>query len=49
MKNWDINLWRWRHRFTLLFTIERWNDGDEWRVYFLVWEINISKKDELED
>lgn len=39
-----LNIWRSRHSFTLLFKLERWNDGNQWRLYFLFWEFNWDRE-----
>lgn len=39
---WKVQIWP-SGGFALLFHWElNWNDGDEKRIYFLKWEINIS-------
>jgi len=45
INKWRYNIWfnSWFH-FTFLFKIERWNSGDEWRLFILFWEINITKE-----
>ena len=42
---WSIQIWFTKYKFNLGISLERWNDGDEWRIYFLFWEINIHKKE----
>lgn len=42
-QEWEIAVFRNMHCFCLGIHIQRWNKGDEWRIYLLFWEIDISK------
>jgi len=42
---WQLNIWSWGHKWTLGFSLERWNNGEEWRLYFLIWEFNLALVD----
>jgi len=43
---WTVCIWKTKG-FSFLFHYEwKWNNGNEKRLYFLWWEINISKENE---
>ena len=46
---WKIRCWYNKYKWTLGLHLERWNDGNEWRLYFLLWEICIFKQEEHEE
>ena len=43
IKGWEIYCWK-SNGFAFLFHYQgNWNNGDEKRLYFLKWELNLTK------
>jgi hypothetical protein len=42
-ENWGFSIYYYKFKWTLGISLERWNDGDDWRLYFLFWEFNLYK------
>ncbi len=41
-KNWELTIYYYRAKWTLLMSLERWNNGNTWRLYILCWEFEFT-------